>query len=94
MRTTQPGHTTGTPAVLSRLRRIEGQIRGLQRLVEEERNCADTLTQIAAATKALESVALMLLDQHLQQCLGAADNEENRHQLDEASAAIRLLVRT
>lgn len=73
----EPGYITEKQAVLSRLHRIEGQIRGLQRLVDEEQYCTDILTQLAAATKALEGVALMLLDQHLRHCfMQAADPAE------------------
>jgi len=90
----EPGYITEKQAVLSRLHRIEGQIRGLQRLVDEERYCIDILTQVAAATKALDGVALVLLDQHLRHCfMQAADPAEGQQELSEASAAIRRLVR-
>ena len=89
------GYIAETPAVLARLRRIEGQVRGLQRLVEEERYCVDILTQISAATKALEGVALMLLDEHLRHCLAQSDDPDDLEaRLDEASSAIRRLVRS
>lgn len=91
----EPGYITEKQAILTRLRRIEGQVRGLQRLVDEEQYCIDILTQVSAATKALEGVALLLLDQHLEHCVThAADAAEARHKLDEASAAIRRLVRS
>lgn len=91
----EPGYITEKQAVLARLRRIEGQIRGLQRLVDEERYCVDILTQVSAATKALEGVALLLLDQHLQHCLAhATDPADARLKLAEASEAIRRLVRS
>ena len=91
----EPGYITEKQAVLTRLRRIEGQIRGLQRLVDEEQYCIDILTQVSAATKALEGVALVLLDQHLEHCLThAADPAEAQQKLNEASAAIRRLVRS
>lgn len=64
--------TTGHRADLNRLRRIEGQVRGLQRLVEEDAYCIDILTQISAATRALENVALSLLDEHLHLCVADA----------------------
>ena len=80
---------------LKRLRRIEGQARGLQRMVEEDKYCIDILTQVSAATKALEGVALVLLDQHLEHCLThATDPAEAQQKLNEASAAIRRLVRS
>lgn len=91
----EPGYITEKRAVLTRLRRIEGQIRGLQRLVDQEQSCIDILIQVSAATKALEGVALLLLDQHLERCLAhATDPVEGRQQLHEASAAIRRLVRS
>ena len=91
----EPGYITEKQAVLARLRRIEGQIRGLQRLVDEEQYCIDILTQVSAATKALEGVALLLLDQHLEHCLTlTTDPAEAQQKLNEASAAIRRLVRS
>jgi DNA-binding FrmR family transcriptional regulator len=93
--TSTPGYITDKPAVLTRLRRIEGQVRGLQHQVEDDTYCVDILTQVAAATKALESVALMLLDQHLQHCLTHATAPTERDQtLTEASQAIARLVRS
>ena len=80
---------------LKRLRRIEGQARGLQRMVEEDKYCIDILTQISATTSALEGVALMLLDQHLEHCVvSVSDPEEAQIKLQEASKAIRRLVRS
>ncbi len=81
---------------LKRLRRIEGQARGLQRMVEEEQYCIDILTQVSAMTKALQAVALGLLDDHLAHCVRDAmssgvDADET---LTEASAAIARLVRS
>lgn len=93
--TRTPGYITDKQALLTRLRRVEGQVRGLQRQVEDETYCVEILTQVAAATKALESVALMLLDQHLQHCLThAADPTERDQKLTEASQAIARLVRS
>jgi DNA-binding FrmR family transcriptional regulator len=82
---------------LKRLRRIEGQARGLQRMVEEEQYCIDILTQVSAMTKALESVALGLLDEHVAHCVVNAvreGGEEAELKLKEASAAIARLVRS
>ncbi len=82
---------------LLRLRRIEGQVRGLQRLVEQDTYCIDVLTQISATTRALQSVALRLLDEHLHHCVmtavegGGAEGEEK---VSEAFAAIERLVRS
>ena len=72
MDSTAPGYVASKDAYLKRLRRIEGQVRGLQRMVEEDTYCIDVLTQISAGTKALESVALMLLDEHLTHCVSHA----------------------
>ena len=84
-------------AHLKRMRRIEGQVRGIQRMVEEEKYCIDILTQVSAVTKALQSVALSLLDDHMAHCLvdaarkGGAEQEEK---LAEAGQAIARLVRS
>src|SRR5665213_2444811 len=64
-----PGYADNKDAVLKRLRRIEGQIRGLQRMVDEDTYCIDILTQVSAATKALQAVALGLLEDHLKHCV-------------------------
>jgi DNA-binding FrmR family transcriptional regulator len=82
---------------LKRLRRIEGQARGLQRMVEEEQYCIDILTQVSAMTKALQSVALGLLDEHMAHCVVKATREggdEAEIKLKEASDAIARLVRS
>ena len=82
---------------LKRLRRIEGQVRGLQRMVEDDQYCIDILTQVAAVTSALESVALGLLDDHLHHCVveaAVAGGPEAEQKLAEASAAIARLVRS
>lgn len=82
---------------LNRLRRIEGQVRGIARMVEEGQNCTEVLTQVSAACRALQSVALALLDEHINTCLvdGArADGVDREANLKEASAAIGRLVRS
>ena len=82
---------------LKRLRRIEGQARGLQRMVEEEKYCIDILTQVSAMTKALQSVALGLLDEHIAHCVADAVREggpEAEAKLKEANDAIARLVRS
>jgi DNA-binding FrmR family transcriptional regulator len=81
---------------LARLKRIEGQARGLQRMVESEQYCIDILTQVAAMTSALESVALTLLDDHLKHCVreAVADGTDADAKIAEASAAIARLVRS
>ena len=80
----------------TRLRRIEGQIRGLQRMIDEDAYCIDVLTQVSAATKALQSVALKLMDEHLSHCVAEAVAEGGKiadAKIAEASAAIERLVR-
>ena len=82
---------------LRRLRRIEGQARGLQKMVDEEKYCIDILTQISAITKALQSVALGLLDEHLSHCVvdaAATGGREAEVKLQEATDAIARLVRS
>ncbi|QTR02155.1 metal-sensitive transcriptional regulator, partial [Saccharothrix algeriensis] len=89
------GYTADKDAYLKRLRRIEGQVRGLQRMVENDDYCIDVLTQIAAATKALQAVSLGLLDEHLKHCVAQAVAEGGDvadAKIAEASAAIGRLV--
>ena len=89
--------TETKPKVLNRLNRIEGQVRGIARMVEEEKYCIDILTQISAMTKALEAVALGLLDEHMAHCVVnavAAGGDEAQIKLKEASDAIARLVRS
>ncbi|HVK25738.1 MAG TPA: metal-sensitive transcriptional regulator [Actinokineospora sp.] len=84
-------------AYLKRLRRIEGQVRGLQRMIEEDKYCIDILTQVSAATKALQAFSLELLDEHLLTCVvaaAAAGEPEASVKVREASAAIARLVRS
>jgi DNA-binding FrmR family transcriptional regulator len=93
----KPGYSDDKVAVQKRLRRIEGQVRGLQRMVEEDRYCINILEQISAASKALQSVALELLDDHLAHCVVDAvknGGTEAESKLNEASAAIGRLVRS
>jgi CsoR family transcriptional regulator, copper-sensing transcriptional repressor len=92
-----PGYATDKDKVLSRLRRVEGQVRGLQRMVDEDQYCIDVLTQISAATKALQAVAVELLEDHLQHCVSdalAAGGAEAEIKVKEATAAIERLVRS
>jgi DNA-binding FrmR family transcriptional regulator len=82
---------------LKRLRRIEGQARGLQKMIEEEQYCIDILTQVSAMTRALQSVALGLLEEHLSHCVvraAAAGGVEADIKIEEASNAIARLVRS
>ena len=95
--TVHHGYTDQKDAYLKRLRRIEGQVRGIERMVDEDVYCIDILTQVSAATKALQAVALGLLDDHLHHCVLEAartGGPEARAKLDEASAAIARLVRS
>ena len=90
------GYITAKDDYLKRLRRIEGQARGLQRMVDEEQYCIDILTQVSAMTKALQSVALGLLDDHLAHCVTdavAEGGDAAAEKLKEASDAIARLVR-
>jgi DNA-binding FrmR family transcriptional regulator len=91
------GYTAGKDDYLKRLRRIEGQIRGLQRMVENDEYCIDVLTQISAATKALQSVSLGLIDEHLKHCVAeavAAGGDTATEKIREASDAIARLVKS
>lgn len=91
------GYTENKDAYLSRLRRIEGQVRGLQRMVAEDAYCIDVLTQVSAVTRALQSVALGLLDEHLGHCVAQAVEQggpEAEAKVKEASAAVARLVRS
>ncbi len=92
-----PGYSAEKELVTRRLRRIEGQVRGIQRMVEDDRYCIDVLAQVSAATAALQSVALLLLDEHLGHCVTdavKAGGDEAQEKLAEASAAIARLVRS
>jgi CsoR family transcriptional regulator, copper-sensing transcriptional repressor len=91
------GYSQDKEDYLKRLRLIEGQVRGLQRMVEEDKYCIDILTQVAAVNRALQSVALGLLDQHLGHCVAQAVAEGGDSaavKVSEASAAIARLVRS
>ncbi len=91
------GYISRKDDYLKRLRRIEGQARGLQKMVEDEKYCIDILTQVSAMTKALQSVALGLLDEHLSHCVvqaAASGGPEADAKVREASEAIARLVRS
>jgi DNA-binding FrmR family transcriptional regulator len=91
------GYSKDKDAHLKRLRRIEGQVRGLQRMVEEDVYCIDILTQVSASTKALQSFALQLLEEHLRHCVAHAAQKggpEIDAKVQEATAAIARLLRT
>jgi len=91
------GYVDNKDQILKRLKRAEGQVRGLQRMVEEDTYCIDILTQVSAATKALETVALQLLEDHLTHCIAEASAKGGAvadEKIREASAAIARLVRS
>jgi DNA-binding FrmR family transcriptional regulator len=91
------GYVDDKRALLARLRRAEGQVRGIARMVDEDVYCIDILTQVSAVTKALESVALTLLEDHLGHCVAQATAEGGpvaEEKLREANAAIARLVRS
>jgi len=92
-----PGYHDTKDDLLKRLRRVEGQVRGLHRMVEEEVYCIDVLTQVSAATKALQSVAVALLEEHLRHCVSdavAQGGDEADRLVTEASQAIERLVKS
>lgn len=92
-----PGYSEDKDSVLRRLRRVEGQVRGIERMVDEDAYCIDVLTQISAATRALESVALELLGDHLGHCVRDAVRKggpEAEAKVREAREAIARLVRS
>ena len=94
---TEPGYTGTKNEHLKRLARIEGQVRGITRMVEQDKYCIDVLTQVSAVTKALQAVALGLLDEHMGHCLVHAvevGGPEKDVKLKEASDAIARLVRS
>jgi DNA-binding FrmR family transcriptional regulator len=91
------GYSADKEAYLTRLRRIEGQIRGLHRMVDEDVYCIDILTQVSAATRALQAVALGLLEDHIRHCVAeaiASGGPDAEEKVKEASAAIARLVRS
>lgn len=91
------GYTENKDAYIRRLRRIEGQVRGLQRMVEEDKYCIDILTQVSAVTRALQSVAIGLLEEHLGHCVAGAvaeGGDGGSAKVKEASDAIARLVRS
>lgn len=90
-----PGYIADKAALSARLKRIEGQVRGIERMVEEERYCIDILTQISASQAALRKVALRLLEQHAAHCvIGSDDPEVRTERTDEMMAAVARLMGT
>lgn len=90
---TTHGYSENRDAVLKRLRRIEGQVRGVERMVEENRYCIDVVTQVTAIQAALDKVALELLTDHAAHCVVGAPEDEQGDRTDELMAAVRRLLR-
>jgi CsoR family transcriptional regulator, copper-sensing transcriptional repressor len=86
------GYREDKEKLLKRLARVEGQVRGVSKMVEEERYCIDVLTQIGAIQAALDKVALGLLDEHTRHCVVEADGDERVEKVDELMAAVGRLV--
>jgi DNA-binding FrmR family transcriptional regulator len=92
-----PGYTFSKDDYAARLSKIEGQVRGLQRMIDQDNYCIDVLTQISSVTKALQSVGVGLLDEHLRHCVQEAtarSEDEGDAKIHEATAAIARLLRT
>jgi CsoR family transcriptional regulator, copper-sensing transcriptional repressor len=87
------GYTATKDQLLTRLRRIEGQVGGIQRMVEEDRYCIDVMTQIAAAQAALDKVALGLLDEHARHCVVGGPDAKKEERTEELMAAVGRLMR-
>jgi DNA-binding FrmR family transcriptional regulator len=87
------GYTATKDQLQTRLRRIEGQVRGVQGMVEDDRYCIDVLTQISAVQAALDKVALGLLDDHARHCIAGADGDDATEKTDELMAAVGRLMR-
>ena len=96
--TTTYGYTKDKQALVARLRRIEGQVRGVERMVADDRYCIDILTQISAANTALESLAFKILEEHVRHCVAGAlasgDEEEARMKTEELLEAVQRFSRT
>jgi DNA-binding FrmR family transcriptional regulator len=90
---TERGYTKDKDAVLKRLRRIEGQVRGVQGMVDEDRYCIDVVTQITAVQSALDKVALELLEDHAKHCVIDAPNGDGDEKTEELMGAVKRLLR-
>lgn len=92
-----PGYSLAKDEYLTRLRRVEGQVRGLQRMIEEDQYCIDVLTQLSSVTKALQKVGLGLLDEHVRHCVRDAvahDVDGGDEKITEALTAVERLLRS
>ena len=85
------GYASGKDDYLARLRKIEGQVRGLQRMIEDERWCPDIVVQVASVTRALQEVAVGLLNDHVRHCVAGSSDSGQRY--DEVAATIRQMIR-
>lgn len=90
---TERGYTATKDDLLKRLRRIEGQVRGVERMVEKDRYCIDVVTQITAIEAALDKVALGLLEDHASHCISGGDPSEVDERTTELMAAVKRLLR-
>ena len=93
----RPGYAAHRSEHLTRMARIQGQVRGITRMIDDDKYCIDVITQVAAVTKALQAVALGLLDEHMAHCVAhavSAGGDEGAAKLKEASDAIARLVRS
>jgi DNA-binding FrmR family transcriptional regulator len=91
--TTTHGYAANKDAVLRRLRRIEGQVRGVERMVEDDRYCIDVVTQVTAIQAALDKVALELLSDHAAHCVAGAEGDEREERTEELMAVVKRLLR-
>jgi DNA-binding FrmR family transcriptional regulator len=89
-----PGYTAHKDDLLKRLARVEGQVRGIAKMVEDDRYCIDVLTQISAAQKAIDAVSLGLLDDHVRHCVIGSSGELQAERTDELLAAVGRLVKS
>jgi DNA-binding FrmR family transcriptional regulator len=92
--TTNPGYIENKDNLLTRLRRVSGQVGGLERMVEDERYCIDILTQVSAIQAALDKVALALLDDHVRHCVVGATEENRDEKRGEMMGAVGRLIRS
>jgi CsoR family transcriptional regulator, copper-sensing transcriptional repressor len=96
--TTTRGYTAGKDALIKRLHRIEGQVRGIEKMVDDDRYCIDILTQIGAVNTALESLAYKMLEDHVRHCVSGAltsgDAEDALEKTEELLAAVQRFART
>jgi DNA-binding FrmR family transcriptional regulator len=87
------GYTANKEALLTRLRRLEGQVRGVEKMIEEDRYCIDVVTQITAVEAALDKVALELLEDHAKHCVIGAEESQQDERTEELMGAVRRLLR-